>query len=219
MNRLNLSGLARSAGTAAVLAGLLASSGCSDAVRQGRGSGYLVVDSIAATSGADPSVFTNYLQSDVQTLVKTKVNINGEDVDVKVPTIFEDPARVILHLNSKDPASPVSPTNSVTISRYRVVYKRTDGRDTQGVDVPYAFDGAVTATIPADGSAITVGFVLVRAASKQEPPLRALVGGGGALYISTLAEITFYGRDQAGNEVSVTGTITINFADWGDPES
>lgn len=211
--------IARGAVAAAALAGLLASSGCSDAVLQGRGSGYLVIDAITATSGADPSTFSNFLQSDVITLVKTKVNIDGVDVDVKVPTIFEDPAQAIVHLNAKDPSSPLSPTNSVTLTRYRVVFKRTDGRNTQGVDVPYAFDGAVTATIPADGSTATFGFVLVRAAAKEEAPLKALAGAGGALYISTLAEITFFGRDQAGNEVQVTGMITVNFADWGDPES
>lgn len=217
MNRQNWRLLARSSGAAALLAGLVASSGCGDAVRQGRGSGYLVIDSIAATSGADPSQFRSYLQSDVQTLVKTKVSVNGVDQDVLVPTIYEDPGRVALHLNSKDPSSPVSPTNSVTITRYRVVFKRTDGRSTQGVDVPYTFDGAVTATIPPDGSSVAASFVLVRAVAKQEPPLITMVGAGGALYISTLAEITFYGRDQAGNEVNVTGTITVNFADWGDP--
>ena len=219
MNRLKWRSIARSAGTVAVLAGLLASLGCSKTVREGRASGYLVIDSVTATSGADPTVFTNYLQSDVVTLIKKKVNIDGVDVDVLVPTIFEDPARVIIHLNSKDPSSPVSPTNSITINRYRVVFKRTDGRATQGVDVPYAFEGAVTANIPEDGSTVTFAFVLVRAVAKEEAPLKALAYAGGALYISTLAEVTFYGRDQAGNEVTVTGTITVNFADWGDPES
>jgi hypothetical protein len=32
-----------------------------------------------------------------------------------------------------------------------------------------------------------------------------------------MAEITFYGQDQNGNSVSVTGSISVNFADWGDP--
>jgi len=35
--------------------------------------------------------------------------------------------------------------------------------------------------------------------------------------ISTIAHVTFYGKDQNGNEVSVTGSISVNFADWGDP--
>ena len=46
-----------------------------------------------------------------------------------------------------------------------------------------------------------------------------LVSGGGSKVISTIGQITFYGHDQVGNDVSVTGAISINFADWGDPTS
>jgi hypothetical protein len=49
-------------------------------------------------------------------------------------------------------------------------------------------------------------------------PLKLLVGGGPAYSISTIARITFYGQDQAGHEVSATGQISVNFADWGDPD-
>jgi len=61
----------------------------------------------------------------------------------------------------------------VTITRYHVEYVRTDGRNTPGVDVPYAFDGATTGTIPINGN-ITLGFELVRSISKEEAPLVAL---------------------------------------------
>ena len=43
------------------------------------------------------------------------------------------------------------------------------------------------------------------------------MSGGAQNVISTIAEVTFYGRDQAGNEVSVTGSISVNFSDFGDP--
>jgi hypothetical protein len=68
-----------------------------------------------------------------------------------------------------------------------------------------------------DNRPTTASFNLVRIQSKEEAPLQALAGGGGANVISTIARITFYGRDQAGREVSVTGQIGVNFADWGDP--
>ena len=42
--------------------------------------------------------------------------------------------------------------------------------------------------------------MLVRAQAKLEAPLKALRGGGGAIVISTIAEITFYGTDQNGND-------------------
>ena len=46
---------------------------------------------------------------------------------------------------------------------------------------------------------------------------RALKSGAKA--ISTIAQITFYGTDQAGREVSASGNIGVTFADWGDPDS
>jgi hypothetical protein len=30
--------------------------------------------------------------------------------------------------------------------------------------------------------------------------------------------VTFYGTDQAGNEVQATGSISVNFSDWADPQ-
>ena len=39
------------------------------------------------------------------------------------------------------------------------------------------------------------------------------------MVISTLADVTFYGQDQTGRAVSVTGTIGVNFADWADPDT
>lgn len=103
----------------------------------------------------------------------------------------------------------------MTIRRYRVTFLRADGRNVPGVDVPYPVDGAVTATI--SDSPIAVPFEIVRAQAKLESPLRPLVGFGGRLLISTIAEVTFYGEDQVGNEVQATGTITVNFGDFADP--
>ncbi len=80
--------------------------------------------------------------------------------------------------------------------------------------MPYGFDGGMTFTVGPDGG---VGrFVLVRAQSKMEPPLVALRSSGGAVALSTLAEVTFLGRDQAGHDLSVTGLVGVNFADWPD---
>ena len=114
-------------------------------------------------------------------------------------------------------ASPTTPTtaNYITVTQYHVSYIRSDGRNTPGVDVPFPFDGALTVTVGA--SAATASLTLVRLQAKNEAPLRNLVGGNGALAISTIAQITFYGTDQTGRAVSVTGNISVNFADWGDP--
>jgi hypothetical protein len=60
----------------------------------------------------------------------------------------------------------------------------------------------------------TFSFTLVRIQAKQEAPLQALAGGGSSIAISTIARVTFYGHDQTGREVSVTGNIEVDFADW-----
>jgi hypothetical protein len=190
----------------------------SDLTRSSQSPAFLIIDNLVAASGADPTTFSNFLNSDVVTLVE--VQSGGQTF--LVPTIFNDPGRVTLRISLRNPGGPESPTsptelNEITINRYRVNFRRADGRNTPGVDVPYPFDGGVTATIAA-GVAVTMGFELVRHLAKEEPPLRNLAGAGGANLIATIAEVTFFGRDQAGNEVSVTGNITVNFGDFGDPQ-
>ena len=65
--------------------------------------------------------------------------------------------------------------------------------------------------------ATSVVFTLVRAQAKLEKPLVTLAGtNGGALIISTIADVTFFGKDQTGRDVTVTGSMSINFADWAD---
>ncbi len=199
-----------------VLGLAVVSAGCGDVARQGRSPSFLVVDSLTAASGATPGTFGSVLESDVQTLVDQTVN--GQQT--KVPTIFEDLGQVTLHMALKDQGAPgtlaaSSALNPITLTRYHVHYLRSDGRNVQGVDVPYDFDGAVTLTVGEATAAAS--FILVRVQAKQEAPLRALVGGGGRNSIFVIAEVTFYGRDQAGNDVAQTASITVNFADWGDP--
>jgi hypothetical protein len=181
---------------------------CGDLQREGRSPSFLIIDVLSGASGATPSTFSNVLASDVLTMVDD------------VPTIFADNGQVVIRLGLKDQGSPSAPNtptfaNYITVTRYRVVFKRSDGRNTPGVDVPHPFDGAITFT--AVGGTTSATFTLVRAQAKVEAPLQALAGFGGAVFISTIAEVTFYGHDQTGTPVSATGTISVNFADWGDP--
>jgi hypothetical protein len=130
------------------------------------------------------------------------------------PTIFNDLGQAVLRMVPKDVVNVTAPSsnNAVTITRYRVTYRRTDGRNTQGVDVPYAFDGAVTGTVPPTGT-LTLSFEVVRHVAKAEPPLAQLVSN--PAIITTIAEITFYGQDQVGNDISVTGLLQIDFGNVG----
>jgi hypothetical protein len=187
---------------------LLATAGCGDLARTGRSPAFLIIDSLQARQGAAGALSATLL-SDVRTIV------DGN------PTVVNDFGVASIRLQLKNPGTPggtptsPGPLNQITINRYRVVFTRTDGRNTPGVDVPFGFDGAVTATIlPA---ARDVAFQIVSHAMKLEPPLLSLAGSGGQMFIHTIAEVTFYGHDQAGNEVSASGFISVNFGDFADP--
>lgn len=197
---------------AGAIAGLalaaLGASACGSATaREGTSSSYLIINLLEGQSvseqGSSSDPFTPVLRSDVLT--------KG--------SVFEDNGRVTMTAAMRDVTNPNGPStnNRITVSRYRVEFVRSDGRNTQGVDVPYAFDGAVTFTVGPNLSA-EIPFTLVRAQSKLEAPLMSLRGGGNGLLISTIANVTFYGLDQAGRSTSVTGQISVNFADWGDPD-
>ena len=210
-----MSAMFRSWKALAAIAIAAAAAGCGDLATQGRSPSQLVVLSLAAAPGASPGDFGANLLSDVVTNVQR--TIDGQQVSS--PTIFNDVGSVQLALILKDPGSdPAAPTspgplNAVTVTRYRVVYLRADGRNTPGVDVPFPFDSGVTVTVTADGA--STGFEIVRSSAKLEAPLRALKDNPET--ISTIAEVTFYGHDQAGNDVSATGLIGINFANFADP--
>jgi hypothetical protein len=199
-------------------------SGCTKTQLQGDSSSYLIVNSLqgaSVQSSSNSPKFSGVLQSDVCTVV---------DKTNPFCTYFDDLGQVDLSLALKDPGTGTSPTtptttNFITINRYHVDYIRADGRNTQGVDVPFSFDGAATFTV---GTANTTAVItLVRVQAKQEAPLTglALLDAQGharqpsSSPISTIAQVTFYGTDQAGRSVSVMAQITITFADWADPPS
>jgi hypothetical protein len=189
--------------------------GCGEYVRNsGRAPAQPIILALAAAPGATPDKFSGTLASDVITIVNRTV---GQQ-QVQVPTIFNDFGSVTMRIILKDPgagsvAAP-TPLNQVTFTRYTVVYRRSDGRNTAGVDVPYPMDGGLTFTVQSDKD-VTAAFELVRHTAKEEAPLKALVSNG--MIISTVADITFYGRDQAGNDVSVAGSISVDFGNFGDP--
>jgi hypothetical protein len=192
------------------------SAGCSEFTRQGHSPVQPVIVSLEAASGARPDQMGGTLQSDVITFVRTPEPCSPTN---PCATIFNDVGQVTMRIVLKDPGSPTgaaspSALNQVTFTRYRVTYRRADGQNVEGVDVPHAFDSAITFTVPNDGAA-TAGFQLVRHSAKREAPLGPLASS--ADKISTIAEVTFYGHDQAGNDVIVSGTIGIDFGDFGDP--
>ena len=202
--------------TTIALGALVASTvSCGDVVRSGKSPSFLVIDLLQGQRGGATGSLGVPLLSDVLTI---KTSPAPCTTDTPCPTYFNDTGQVVLRLVPKDignaavSAAP-STNNEVTISRYRVVYKRADGRNTPGLDVPYPWDGAATGTVQI-GASLTLGFELVRHSAKQEAPLAGLVFS--PTIITTITEVTFYGQDRVGNEVSVTGTIQIDFGNFGD---
>lgn len=193
----------RSVTTTLVIGALaLTAASCGDVVRDGRSPMFLVIDGMAGQAGGKDEEFGNPLLSDVD-------------------PVFNDLGEAILRIEPKDivgtvgnPTEPSS-NNSVTITRYHVTYTRADGRNTPGVDVPHAFDGAVTGTV-VYGTPTTIVFNLVRHAAKLESPLVQLVSN--LTVVSTIAEVTFYGRDLVGNEIAATGYIGVEFANFADSD-
>lgn len=183
-----------------ILTASAALAGCSDVLRLDRSATTLVIDALDAAP-VRSNTFAGTLQSDVSTVVAGSA------------TVFSDTGRVTIRTIMKDPLVTPSAVNAVTVNRYRVTYRRSDGRNTPGVDVPFPFDSATTFTV-APGVTVTRTFELVRQVSKAEAPLLALAANG--LIISTIADVTFFGEDQTGNDLSASGSIGVQFGNFAD---
>ena len=196
----------------AIAALVAAATGCGDAIREDRSAGQLTVIALNGLSGGASGTPSSVLLSDVLVLRRSPAPCTPA---APCPTIVNDFGQATLSLPMKNIAVAPTSNNQVTISRYTVRFRRTDGRNTPGVDVPYDFDGAVTATVPPNGTA-TVPFELVRHVAKQESPLAQLVTNTNIIY--TVAEITFYGTDLVGNNVSASGTMSVDFGNFADEQ-
>jgi hypothetical protein len=190
-------------------------SACGEVARTGQSPVQVVVVSLQAASGATPEDLAGTLLSDVITNVTSPAPCAPT---TPCPTVYDDPAEVVMSLALKDPGNSVTPSapsalNQVTFTRYRVAYRRTDGRNTPGIDVPHPIDSALTFTVPSSGQA-SAGFEIVRHTAKKEAPLAALASN--PTILATIADVTFYGRDQAGHEVVASASIGINFGNFGD---
>jgi hypothetical protein len=130
-------------------------------------------------------------------------------------SVVNDNATATLRNEPLNPEGETSYYQDIVIYRTRVTFTRSDGRNTQGVDVPWAFDSVTSATIPVNGDG-EVAFIIVRHTAKSESPLVELRGLGDEFVLSTNARCDFWGRDIAGNEHHVFGWIDVEFADFAD---
>jgi len=147
----------------------------------------------------------SYLESDVLRI----------DPDSGTQTIVADPAIAILKAKLLDPLpiNPPSDYNNILLTRYTVNYFRSDGKNTEGVDIPYSFEGYLSTRLVVDVST-EIAFVIVRAVAKGEPPLLSIRDGRGEGVLTITARVDFYGHDMRDNTVIVTGYLTIYFANY-----
>jgi hypothetical protein len=154
-------------------------------------------------------------------------------------SVFNDDAVVAVNVFRKNNniGLGVSPVEHVYLERYEVLYFRTDGRNTEGVDVPYRITGPLgnlrfhTASPGGAGEVEqNVNITIVRHTAKLEPPLSNLrnlftsqpldptaplqIPGQGI--ITTVAEITIHGRTVQGDGLRATGRVQVSFADFAD---
>lgn len=137
------------------------------------------------------------LQSDVL----TKGYAADDVINVKFKSEFRTPA--------DDPTAPTGPSrfDTITFHTYYVTHMRSDG----GAN-PSAFTGGMNVIIAADSTA-EANVVVVRAFDKNRYPLQELRNDG---EIFTTSTITLYGTDGNGNDLAVSGALSISYANFPD---
>ena len=132
-------------------------------------------------------------------------------------SIFNDNATLTVEniAKNQNPNTVFGRLNDVILERYEVRYSRSDGRDQEGVDVPFRIVGPLSIMVPLAGDA-QVPITIVRHQAKAEPPLRNLIDGGGAQVLTTVARITIHGRTVAGRALMTQAALQVTFADFAD---
>jgi hypothetical protein len=184
----------------AVLPAILMLSGCNPLEDDSKSSSFIIVESITGTDLSGKTA--SFLQSDV--VLTSSI-------------VVADVATATLQASLLDPAPILKPGqfNDIMLDRYIVSYSRVDGKNRQGVDVPYSFEGALTQILKI-GTSTSISFVVVREVAKIESPLIDLAQNRAEGVIEATAKIEFYGHDLTENKVKATGYLTIFFANYAD---
>ena len=186
----------------AILPVLLLLFSCNPLEDDSNSNSLLLVINITGTDIGGNNV--EFLQSDVV------------DTSTGTPIVIADIVNATLEARLLDP-NPLDPGssqyNSINVTRYVVTFSRSDGQNTQGVDIPYSFEGSLSTLIEIDAQA-TISFVIVREVAKLEPPLFDLRNSGDEIVLQVKATIDFYGTDLVNNAVKATGTLNIFFCDY-----
>ena len=189
---------------AVVALGALSTSGCTPDWAKGSGD---VVMLMTAINGGTP------LESDVAISTGEAC---ADSVALRLENHFKNPAIASSGFH-----------NDYTVERYEVHYVRSDGRNTEGVDVPYSITGNLAQEV-INSSDATLSLEVVRRQAKLEAPLFQLKKNptdpdaangetAGAVALTVFADVTLHARTTTGVVLNpVTGRLQIDFANFGD---
>ncbi|HXY39661.1 MAG TPA: hypothetical protein VEQ10_08325 [Vicinamibacteria bacterium] len=135
----------------------------------------------------------------------------GQDSSLVCP----DTVQVSLAVRNKNPNAPVPYVpGTVLLQSYEVRYFRTDGRGTEGVDVPFRITGNLSFSIDVATSGTSdVPIEVVRRQAKLDPPLSTI---NQANILTLMAQVTIFGQTVAGQSVTSSASFQIDFADFVD---
>ncbi len=166
------------------------------------------------TRSGSTLILDNLLDSEgTKTVIDSDVCILNKETSSC--SVQEDLATAEVRNVPLNPDADSSYYGDVIIKRYRVSFTRHDGKNKEGVDVPYTFVEDINVSVKVN-TATKFSFVIVPVRAKLEPPLIRLVGGGNEDVIQTTAHVTFYAEDMAGHQMEIEGNIDVYFADWAD---
>jgi hypothetical protein len=164
------------------------------------------------------------------------VSLTGKDLEGNVgsTTVFSDVITNGSIINDNGialvqaaPLNPLITGNEITaymdvmVDQIDVEFRRTDGRNVEGVDVPYHFTQPVSMLVSLSEAAVEIPFVLIRHVAKLEAPLIALRDVPSREFVLELvAVVTIHGKDLGGHRVTpVTGYVTVWCGNFADPDT
>jgi hypothetical protein len=181
-----------------------------------KGRGPLVAAVCAALALAGCSAA--YVENDTASVLLVVNSVAGgspvlSDVRGTGGAIVNCQATVSLTARSKNPVVSTSAAEDVRVTRYTLSYHRSDGRNVEGLDVPYTISGNMTLLVPTSADSVEFSLDLVRHQAKLEPPLMNITG---LQVVTMFAELTVYGQTVSEKAVTATGGVQITFADYAD---
>jgi hypothetical protein len=152
-------------------------------------------------------------------LLMTAINDGAplsSDLSISTGAVCPDIVPLRLENHFKNPnVTSTGFRHDFTVERYEVRYFRSDGRNTEGVDVPYRISGNVAQEVIEESTA-TLQLEVVRRQAKLEPPLANLAGGNPSV-LTMFAEVTLHARTTTGQTTNpVSARLHIDFAEFDD---